>query len=319
MAESQDSLEFYAKYKDWLILNKMPVTDQTKPIEIAEYLSSVRHSVDAKAFSVIGLDTATLDAYTKKITKGLKANPEDLVKAYTQLGSAEAKEAIEKATKNTEELKPFAQSYLLRSVLAGLDVDFRIDTNKQSLFGHGLSPEEREGARQRFTTGSTGKGKAESPAGPEGVFFLAKYKDWVCIKKMNIRDNTHPAEVAAHLATIRMAVDRKAAQVCGVDTMALDIYAEKATSGMRKSAKNLAKMFETLDSAEAKQEISKASGGDSKRAEVGRIYLLSKMAENVGFDFELNPLTVGKVYPALKIPKPKGRMPGQKGKKRNAE
>jgi len=143
----------------------------------------------------------------------------------------------------------------------------------------------------------------------DSIDFLAKYKDWIAIKKMSISDDTKPEEIAFHLASIRQTIDKKAFEVLGIDTKQLDELANKITSGARKSYKALAEAIASLGSQEARDIVAKACNGKEELQEVANAYLLRKVVQNLGFDFDVNQEMLAKVYPQLKIPKPLGRKP----------
>ena len=143
----------------------------------------------------------------------------------------------------------------------------------------------------------------------DSIDFLAKYKDWIAIKKMSISDDTKPEEIAFHLASIRQTIDKKAFEVLGIDTKQLDELANKITSGARKSYKALAEAIASLGSQEARDIVAKACNGKEELQEVANAYLLRRVVQNLGFDFDVNQEMLAKVYPQLKIPKPLGRKP----------
>jgi len=143
----------------------------------------------------------------------------------------------------------------------------------------------------------------------DSIDFLAKYKDWIAIKKMSISDDTKPEEIAFHLASIRQTIDKKAFEVLGIDTRQLDELANKITSGARKSYKALAEAIASLGSQEARDIVAKACNGKEELQEVANAYLLRRVVQNLGFDFDVNQEMLAKVYPQLKIPKPLGRKP----------
>ncbi len=142
---------------------------------------------------------------------------------------------------------------------------------------------------------------------PDSVDFMAKYRGWIAIKRMSIKEDTKPEEVAFHLAAIRQTVDRKAFEVLGIDTASLDEYASKLTQNARKSYKNLADVLQQLGSAEAKAAAEAAAKGKQELVQVASTYLFRKVVQNLGFDFDVNQEMLSKAYPELKIPKPLGR------------
>ncbi|MGC9037197.1 MAG: DUF2666 family protein, partial [Candidatus Micrarchaeia archaeon] len=107
----------------------------------------------------------------------------------------------------------------------------------------------------------------------ESIEFYARYKNWVAVKKITIRDDTKPEEIVAQIASIRQSIDRKAFEILGIDTQALDAYAASLTKDMRKSYSNLARAIENLGKQEAKEQISKATGGKPELEEIAATYL----------------------------------------------
>ncbi len=143
----------------------------------------------------------------------------------------------------------------------------------------------------------------------ESIEFYARYKNWVAVKKITIREDTKPEEIVAQIASIRQSIDRKAFEILGIDTSALDAYAAQITNGMRKSYASLAKAIESLGKQEAKEQISKATGGKPELEEIAATYLFRKVVQNLSFDFDVNQEMLEKAYPYLKMPKPPGRKP----------
>lgn len=141
------------------------------------------------------------------------------------------------------------------------------------------------------------------------IDFSAKYKDWIVIKKASILPDTKPEEIAFQLASIRQTIDRKAFEILGIDTKALDAYAATITSGMRKSYKDMAQAVQALGSPQSKEAVSSACGSRSELEEPAKTYLFRKVIQGLGFDFDVNQEMLAKVYPHLKLPKPRGRQP----------
>ena len=300
MPGSEDSIDFFARYKDWVVARSINCTDSTSPKDVSAYLAAVRDDVANRAFTVLGIDTKSLDAYSEKFTKSLaKGDYSSLVSVYKSLGSAEAEPEVSKAGQGREELKPFAKAYLFRAAASRLGLLWYISKENRAFGGKAASQ----------------KASTAVPFTSEGISFMAKYKDWISIKKLSIHENTKPEEVSAHLSSIRMATDRKTAQILGVNTENLDIYAASATENMRKSAANLEKITVILCSPEAKKEIDGACAADASLRDAAIIYLFSRMLQNIKIDLEVSADTLMDMFPGLKIPKPKGRMPGQKKKK----
>ncbi len=292
---SSDSIEFFANYVDWVESHNLEVNDSTKPEEVAHELAAVREAVDKRAFVILGIDTKALDLYSEKLSKQAAKNDyKSLAIIYKALGSAEPNVEIEKAAKNSDQLKPFAKVYLLRAAAKRLGLNWYVPADNKIL---------------------ESKSKANKTGTPPyaGVAFMAKYKDWISIKKLSIDKETKPEEVAVHLTSIRMATDRKLPQILGINTEELDLYANDSTNNMRKSVANLEKIVDILCSDNTKKTISKAIPSDSVRG-IAVIYLFGKMLQNIKMDLDVSSDTLVNMFPGLKIPKPKGRIPGQKKK-----
>ncbi|MEM3839370.1 MAG: DUF2666 family protein [Candidatus Micrarchaeaceae archaeon] len=292
-----DSLDFAAKYRGWSVSWSLPVLPSTDPKEVALFLIKVREEVDRRAFEILGLDLKAIDAYSEKVIGKLPKNEyTELVGIYKSLGSPEAEEAVNRATNMREELKPFAKAYILRSALEKLGIDHYIRSGSRVFSGLLLAKSD----------GSTLQS--------ECIIFMAKYGDWISIKKMSITKDTKPEEVAAHLSSIRIAADRKAAQILGIDTEALDAYAAGLTGNMRKSAANLEKIAKALGEAGAASAVEKACKGNKTLSEAAKVYLFSTMLNNLKLDLEVSPDTLMEMFPGLKIPKPKGNFGGRRKK-----
>lgn len=292
-----DSIEFFANYNDWVESRRLEVTDSTKPSEIAHELATIREAVDRKAFEILGIDTKSLDSYSEKFSKqASKKDYKSLPIIYKSLGSAEADSEITKASKGREELKPFAKVYLLRAAAKKLELDWYVSAENKAI-----------ACKTKANTG----GKPPYA----GVALMAKYKDWVSIKKLSIDKETKPEEVAAQLTSIRMAADRKLPQIMGINTEELDIYAADSTNNMRKSLANIEKIINILCSGDTKKIIDTSIPSESVRS-IAVIYLFGRMLQNIKVDLEVSPDTLESMFPGLKIPKPKGRMPGQRKKQK---
>jgi len=139
----------------------------------------------------------------------------------------------------------------------------------------------------------------------EYVDFMAKYKDWISIRRFGIRPNTTPQEVVYHLAGIRATMEGKMYPLLGIKTGVLDTFADGATQGLKK--KDLPQIVAKLESQEAKQAISASS--TETLAPLAKVYLLNKLITNVGLETGIGQLSMSKIFPELKPPKmpPVGR------------
>ncbi len=144
------------------------------------------------------------------------------------------------------------------------------------------------------------------------VTFAAKFRDWIAIKKMSANETTKPEEVAALLASITATIDRKSFEFAGVNTELIDAYVDSLTKGKRKAYGVLAEILSNLKPGELKARFIEAS--DEKKYPLAESYFMRKLLSNLGFSAWVDVENMQKAYPELKIPKPRGRMPGKKKK-----
>jgi len=149
----------------------------------------------------------------------------------------------------------------------------------------------------------------------EYVDFMVKYKDWISIKRLGIRPDTKPEEIASHLAGIRSTIDSKIYTLLGIDTSKIDSFVESVTSGKRKSYASLAETLNALQKSDSDKVLSEACSGKPLKP-IAEAYMISKAAKSLGFDTGVDQLALSKIYPELKPPKALGRM--GKGKKNPA-
>ncbi len=126
-----DSIEFSAKWKNWVVIKRTTIREDTKPEEIAFSLASIRQTIDKKAFEFLGIDIMLLEGYAAKATADRRKSLKDLGDAIQSLGSAEAKGAVGAACTGKPELEEVARAYLFRRVVQLLGFDF--DVNQELL------------------------------------------------------------------------------------------------------------------------------------------------------------------------------------------
>ncbi|MGC8537645.1 MAG: DUF2666 family protein [Candidatus Micrarchaeia archaeon] len=139
----------------------------------------------------------------------------------------------------------------------------------------------------------------------EYVDFMVKYKDWVAIKRLGIRDQTRPEEIVFHLAGIRNSIDGKAFNILGIDTGKLNSLASSIAQGKRGGYSSLGDALKELDKREVKAQV-EAACSDAKLAKIAGIYLLNRVMLNMGFDSSINQEMLSKIYPDLKVKLPPG-------------
>ncbi len=143
----------------------------------------------------------------------------------------------------------------------------------------------------------------------DSIEFSAKYKNWVAIRKMTIHPDTKAEEIAFSLSGIRQSIDKKTFEFLDIDTASLDAYSEKLAGSVKKSIGGFSEALLKFSSPEAKAAIEKACEKKPEHMAFARVYLIRKIAQLLNLDFDVSQEALSKIYPKLKVPKPKGRMP----------
>ncbi len=142
----------------------------------------------------------------------------------------------------------------------------------------------------------------------EYIDFMAKYRDWISIKRLGIHSDTKPEEVVHHLAAIRSTIERKSYTFLGIKTEILDEHAKSLCSGMKKNYNSLSSTIGKMSNPETKRVLESASS--KQLMPIAEAYLLGRMVSTIGFDTEINQTMMSKIFPDLKPP----RVPGRLGK-----
>ncbi|MEM0200847.1 MAG: DUF2666 family protein [Candidatus Micrarchaeaceae archaeon] len=142
----------------------------------------------------------------------------------------------------------------------------------------------------------------------DNIEFMAKYKNWIAIRKMTITPDTNPEEIAFFISGVRQSIDRKVFEFLDLDIPSLDSYAEKLSGTVKKNPNGFSEVLLKFSTPETKAIISKASEKNPKHENFARIYLMRKVAQLLKLDFDVSQEALSKIYPKLKPPKPRGRL-----------
>lgn len=143
------------------------------------------------------------------------------------------------------------------------------------------------------------------------VAFFAKYKEWISIKKMEIDEKTTAPEVVHMLSGIRESISRKAFELSGIDEGKIDSYVSNLVKGKRKGYSNLAEIFAGIKQNELKEALLSASS--EQLLPVAEAYFMRKLLAELGYGVDVGTEMLSRMYPELKLPKPKGRFGKKKG------
>ena len=146
----------------------------------------------------------------------------------------------------------------------------------------------------------------------EEVAFAARHKDWMVVKKYLIEESSKPEDIALALASIDKTVVRKSYEYAGIKADVVEAYVATVAKKGRTFA-NLSAIFGSLKPGEVKAALLPACP-TPEHYPLAESYFVKKLLEEVGYDPCLEPETLAKVYPHLKVPKPRGNF----GKKKRA-
>ncbi len=143
------------------------------------------------------------------------------------------------------------------------------------------------------------------------IVFTARNKDWMVVKKFLVVENTKPEEVSLALASIDKTLVRKSYEYAGIKADVVEAYAMTVAKKGR-TFSNLSAVFGSLQPGVVKAALLPACP-TPELYPIAESYFVKKLLEEVGFDPCLEPETLAKVYPHLKVPKPRGNF-GKKKK-----
>lgn len=146
----------------------------------------------------------------------------------------------------------------------------------------------------------------------EEIAFAAKHKDWMVVKKLLIVQNTLPEEIAIALASIDKTLVRKSYEYAGIKADVVEAYVMTVAKKGR-TFSNLAEIFKSLQPGAVKAALLPACPTPAHYP-IAESYFVKKLLEEVGYDPCLEPETLGKVFPHIKVAKPRGNF----GKKKKA-
>ncbi|MGC8622791.1 MAG: DUF2666 family protein [Candidatus Micrarchaeia archaeon] len=145
----------------------------------------------------------------------------------------------------------------------------------------------------------------------EYIDFMARYRDWIAIKRIGIREGTDPKEVSLYLATVKETIEPKFYKFLEIDMQALDELADSMTKGMKKGYDSLAAVLPRMNDKSVKESILKACK-DPKTKPMAESYLFGRILSDLEIEAFTTPKTFVKMFPEYKISK-KGMGRGAKG------
>ena len=147
----------------------------------------------------------------------------------------------------------------------------------------------------------------------EEISFFANCKGWQCVKKRVIDAKTENPEVVAILSSIVTTAGRKAFDFSGVDIAGIKAYADQLTAGKRKSYNNVAEIFAALKATEVKEKLLPFCK-EEKVFPLAEACFINAIFTNLQLYPWVDLEVLSKIYPEIKITKPRGRIAGAKKK-----
>jgi len=137
------------------------------------------------------------------------------------------------------------------------------------------------------------------------IAFSAKYKDWISIKRMDIDEKTTQPEVVHMLSNVGESISRKVFELGGIDRGKIDAYVLELTRGKRKGYSTLSEIFGGMKQNEVREVLLSASS--EQLLPIAEAYFMRRLLVSLGYNVDVSGEMMSKIYPELKLPKPKGR------------
>ena len=126
----QDEIVFTARSKDWMVVKKFLIVENTKPEEISLSLASIDATLVRKSYEFAGIKPDVIDAFAQKLAAGKKKNWPNLAEALSSLKPSEIKKELLLAC-TTPEQYPIAEIYFLKALTEA--IGFRTVLDPQTL------------------------------------------------------------------------------------------------------------------------------------------------------------------------------------------
>ena len=147
------------------------------------------------------------------------------------------------------------------------------------------------------------------------IVFIAKHKDWITIKKLLIDEHVKSEDISAAISSIQKTLFTKSFEYAEIDTEKIDDYATEIAEGTKKGINSIGMLFSSLKQPEVKKKLLDACA-TAKHYPLAENYFVNAVLENVGYKGYAAHDVLKKVYPDLKIAKPRGNYGKKKKKKK---
>ncbi len=143
------------------------------------------------------------------------------------------------------------------------------------------------------------------------IDFMVKYKDWISIRRQAFDKDPRPEEAAYILSVIRSSIESRYYKILGIDVGRLDEYVSKIPlSG--KGYQSMGQALSNLESKEARN-IAQEACADKRMKKIAESYMVLRLAERSNVKPYIDSNELLKIFPELKIYKPKMPKGAKKG------
>jgi hypothetical protein len=139
----------------------------------------------------------------------------------------------------------------------------------------------------------------------EQIVFIAKHKEWVVIKKLLIDQKVSLQEIGLILAGIQKSIYEKSFEYFKIDTKKINQLAQNFAASKRKSISSIGEIFSSINSSQLKKDLLNCCQKEDHYPLAEQYFIISLLSE-LGYEPYPNLEIIQKLYPELKIPKPKG-------------
>jgi len=145
------------------------------------------------------------------------------------------------------------------------------------------------------------------------IVLIAKHKEWISVKKLLIDQYAKNEDVSLILAQIQKAINEKSFSYAGINTEKIDEVVAKYSAGKKKNIASICEAFGAIKTPALKQELLPACETPAHYP-LAEQYFVSKTVQTIGYSAHPDLDILQKVFPNLKIAKPRGNF-GKKKKK----
>ncbi|MCX8163675.1 MAG: DUF2666 domain-containing protein [Candidatus Micrarchaeota archaeon] len=137
------------------------------------------------------------------------------------------------------------------------------------------------------------------------IVFVAKHRDWIVIKKLLIDQHVKNEEIGLILSSIQKSINEKSFSYFEVNYQKIREIAKKFVTNKRKGLATVGEIFSSIKGAELKKELLSCCSKEDHYPLAEQLFVLDVLDE-LGYSPYPNLEVIQKLYPELKIQKPKG-------------